>query len=114
MLQHALYGVAAATLLRRLEEKPMIARGVYEFPSARGGGEREVKVPPSHGALAQVLSDLFDVMARGGFVSTERRKTCEYCDLQRACGMPVSQAAAKIANPVNAALEPFKRLRDHE
>ena len=47
MLQHALYGVAAAALLRRLEPKPRVARGVYEFPSARGGGERVEILPPS-------------------------------------------------------------------
>ncbi len=101
-LQHALYGVAAATLLRRIDDKPAVARGVYEFPSARGGGERVVKSPPSRAAVVRVLSDLFDVMATGGFLATDDKDECRYCDFTRACGMPVSQAKQKIANPANA------------
>jgi len=86
MLQHALYGVAATVLLRRLEPRPRIARGAYEFPSAKGGGERVEVPPPSRAELARVLSDLFDVMADGAFAATDDEKQCEYCDFQHACG----------------------------
>jgi len=114
MLQHALYGVAAASLLRRLEPKPLVARGVYEFPSARGGGERVEILPPSQATLARVLSDLFDVMAGGAFVPADTEKECNYCDFSGACHMPVAQATAKIDNQANTALDPYRRLRSHE
>jgi len=114
MLQHALYGVAAVALLRRLDPKPRVARGVYEFPSAKGGGERVEIPPPSRGALVRVLSDLFDVMAAGTFVSADDERECKYCDFSRACGMPTAQAMAKLANEKNARLDAYRRLRTHE
>lgn len=113
MLQHALYGRAARELLRRVEAAPRIARGVYEFPSARGGGHRVQKAPPSQAALHQVLGDLFDVMANGAFVSAQDAGNCRYCDFTRACLEPVAQAAAKLANPGNEPLNPYRRLQDH-
>jgi ATP-dependent helicase/nuclease subunit B len=114
MLQHALYGVAAVSLLRRIDPKPRVARGVYEFPSARGGGERVEIDPPDATVLARVLSDLFDVMAGGAFVPADAEKECKYCDFSRACHAPVSQAAAKLGNEKNAMLEAYRRLRRHE
>jgi RecB family exonuclease len=114
MLQHALYGIAATVLLRRLEPKPSVARGVYEFPSGRGGGERVEKQPPSPAALATVLSDLFDVMARGGFVSAHDNAACRSCDFTRACGMPLEASKSKLGNEDNEALEPLTRLRHHD
>jgi ATP-dependent helicase/nuclease subunit B len=114
LLQHALYGLAAKALLRRIEPRPHVARGVYEFPSARGGGERVEITPPSHAALVRVLSDLFDVIASGTFVPTDQKKKCEWCDFSCACGMPWEQGKAKLANEENAALEAYRRLRQHE
>ena len=114
MLQHALYGVAAARLLRRAGGEARIARGVYEFPSARGGGARVPKPPPSQAALASVLSDLFDVMATGAFVAAHEAKECKYCDFSRACHEPVAQAGAKLENPRNGVLDAYRRLKNHE
>jgi len=114
LLQHALYGVAATALLRQLDPKARIARGVYEFPSAKGGGERVEIPPPSRAALVEVLSDLFDVMAEGGFVSADDEESCRYCDFSRACGKPVAQAGVKLENERNTRLDAYRRLREHE
>ena len=114
MLQHALYGVAAATLLRRIDPEPRIAGAAYEFPSARGGGERVAMPPASYAALVNVLSDLFDVMADGAFVPTHQKKECEWCDFSGACGMPWAQGKAKLENEENEALDAYRRLRSHD
>jgi hypothetical protein len=114
VLQHALYGVAAAALLRKLEKKPRVARGVYEFPSAKGGGERIPIDPPKPGALVEVLSDLFDVIAQGAFVPADDNDACRFCDFTRACRMPVEQAKAKLENAKNTRLAAYLKLRSHE
>jgi ATP-dependent helicase/nuclease subunit B len=115
MLQHALYGLAAAEMLRALVAKPKIARGVYEFPSAKGGGERVAIPPPSRNEIVGVLSDLFDVMAAGAFVAAGgKEKACAYCEFSRACGMAGEQGTAKIENAENTRLDAYRRLRAHE
>jgi ATP-dependent helicase/nuclease subunit B len=111
MLQHALYGVAAVTLLRRIDPKARVASGVYEFPSAKGGGERVEIPPPSRAAMVDVLSDLFDVMADGAFVTADDAAACTYCDFSRACGKPIAQAEAKAGD---SHLEAYRKLRAHE
>jgi ATP-dependent helicase/nuclease subunit B len=115
MLQHALYGLAAAEMLRALLAKPKIARGVYEFPSAKGGGERVEIPPPSRGEVVTVLTDLFDVMAAGAFVAAgDENGLCDYCEFGRACGTAGSQAKAKRENPKNSCLGAYERLKAHE
>lgn len=114
MLQHALYGVAAAALLRRIDPKPKIARGTYEFPSARGGGERVAIRPPDQAEIAAVLTDLFDVIAEGSFVAAPDEAKCRYCDFARACGKPTSRAVAKLENATNKNLEAYRRLKRHD
>ncbi len=112
MLQHALYGVAAASLLRRLEPKPLVARGVYEFPSARGGGER-VEIPPAQPRRpsSRVLSDLFDVMSGGAFVPADAEKECRYCDFSRACGICRLGRPMPSSEPGTPSWMPYRRLR---
>ena len=114
MLQHALYGLAAAKLLRRLEPKPLVVRGAYEFPSAKGGGERRVISAPSQAAVVEVLTDLFDVMATGAFLPARDKKACEWCDFTRACDKPTETAAEKLENDDNGMLEAYRRLLTHE
>lgn len=114
MLQHALYAVAAASLLRRRHPAARVSRGVYEFPSARGGGERVEIAPPSGAALVQVLADLFDVMACGAFLPALEEAECTYCDFSRACQEPVEQARRKLGNARNTMLDAYRRLTSHE
>jgi RecB family exonuclease len=115
MLQHAVYGLAAAQMLRALDAKPKIARGVYEFPSARGGGERVPIPPPSRSEIVGVLSDLFDVMADGAFVAAgAKEKACDFCDFGRACGMAGERGSAKLDDLENTGLDAYRRLKAHE
>ncbi len=114
MLQHALYGLAAAGLLRKADPKARVSRGTYEFPSARGGGERASIPPPSRAAIVAVLADLFDVIADGAFVAGGDEFECRYCDFTRACAGSGRQAAAKIASEANASLGAYRRLKTHE
>jgi ATP-dependent helicase/nuclease subunit B len=114
MLQHAVYGLAAASLLTAREPRPRIARGTYEFPSARGGGERRAIPPPSRAALVTVLSDLCDVVADGAFIASPDDAECRYCDFAKACGRPTDRSAAKIAEEANTNLDAYRRLKSHE
>jgi ATP-dependent helicase/nuclease subunit B len=114
LLQHAVYGIAAATLLKKIDASPTIARFVYEFPSAKGGGERVAIDPQPRAKIGEVLSDLLDVIASGTFVSAQDAGECRFCDFSRACGMPVDQAAAKVENAGNKRLEAYRRLTSHE
>ena len=115
MLQHALYGLAAAEMLRSLGGKPKVARGVYEFPSAKGGGERVEIPPPSRAEVVTVLTDLFDVMAAGAFVAAGAKdNACDFCDFGRACGNAGERGTAKLVNLENTQLDAYRRLKAHE
>lgn len=113
-LQHALYGLAAARLLRQLEGEPKVVRGAYEFPSARGGGERVAIAAPSTAAVTRVLTDLIDVIEAGLFLPARDGKSCERCDFTRDCDQPTDEAEGKLENEENAMLEPFRRLLQHD
>jgi hypothetical protein len=102
-------------MLRALGGKPKIVRGVYEFPSAKGGGERVEILPPSRAEVVTILTDLFDVMAAGAFVAAGgKEKACDFCDFSRACGKAGERGTAKLGNPENTRLDAYRRLKAHE
>ena len=69
-LQHALYGLAAAELLKTRYKNPKIIAGVYYFSSHKGRLER-VRIPtPARAAIAAVLGDLRDLIIQGEFIRT--------------------------------------------
>ena len=111
-LQHALYGLAAAELLKRKGARPTIARGVYYFSSAKGRQERIRIDRPSAAATTAVLSDLQQVIASGTFVHAAEESACKYCEFDKACGSNVlDQAAVKLRDPK---LQAYRRLVAHE
>lgn len=112
-LQHALYGLAAAELLRRNYGKVVIAGAQYYFPSAKGWQKR-VQIPaPSVAATGRVLADLRDVIASGLFIhSHDRDRDCKFCDFGAACGRNAHEAAKVKGN--DAALDAYRRLGGHE
>jgi len=113
-LQHALYALATAELLRARAASPRVA-GSYYFPTARGRRERVVRPPSSQAGAAGVLRDLFDLLKAGVFVHTPKEGDCRFCDFGRACGSaPVERAARKVGNEANAALDVYRRLAAHE
>ena len=69
-LQHALYGLAAAELLKTRYTNPKIIAGVYYFSSHKGRLER-VRIPtPARPAIEAVLGDLRDLIIKGEFIRT--------------------------------------------
>ncbi len=114
-LQHALYALAAAQLLRACDQGARVVRSGYYFPTTRGRGERVIRPVASPSDLQAVLRDLFDLLAAGAFVHTPNSDDCRYCEFPRACGRePVQRAKPKIENAHNAVLEPYRRLAAHE
>lgn len=113
-LQHALYALAAAELLRRLDAHPRVV-GSYYFPTSRGRRTRVIRPATSPRPVANVLRDLFDVIAAGAFVHTSDDDDCRFCDFDSACGGQSNERVTrKLANASNAALDPYRRLAAHE
>jgi ATP-dependent helicase/nuclease subunit B len=114
-LQHALYGMAAAELLKRTDPEARVEQGVYLFTSARGG-QHPVSIPnPGDAKTAEVLDDLLAVISSGAFVHTSDGDDCRYCDFGPACGPGAPERAAmKLGNAGEAHLESRRRLAAHD
>ena len=65
---------------------------------------------------ADVLRDLFDLLAAGAFVHTpDEDEDCRFCDFSRACGQNAAERAdLKIEQADNATLEAYRKLNAHE
>jgi ATP-dependent helicase/nuclease subunit B len=114
LLQHAVYGRAAERLLAAVDPAARVTRVVYWFPTARGWGRR-VEIPtPDAAALAGVLGDLVEVIARGTFVHSADENVCARCPFRKACGeAPWMAAARKVAANVDRRLDAWIRLGAH-
>jgi ATP-dependent helicase/nuclease subunit B len=111
-LQHALYGLAAAELLRRSHPNARVVGAQYYFPSQKGNQERKPIPTPSLATTGQVLADLREVIASGVFVHSPDEDACRWCNHGLACGRGVQERSeAKTADP---RLAPFVRLSAHE
>ena len=113
-LQHALYALAATELLRQTDAQAHVA-GSYYFPTGRGRRERQVRPTSTQAQAADVLRDLFDLLAAGAFVHTpDEDEDCRYCEFGRACGQRAAERAqAKLDQADNAALDAYRRLSAH-
>jgi ATP-dependent helicase/nuclease subunit B len=111
-LQHALYGLAAAELLKVRTTTPKVERGVYYFSSHKGRQQR-VSIPaPTAGTLAAVLGDLRDAITSGQYLRAADHDTCRFCDYAPACGEHTNvQAEAKRGD---ARVHAVVRLAAHE
>jgi ATP-dependent helicase/nuclease subunit B len=110
-LQHALYGLAAAELLRARHKDPKVVAGVYYFPSRRGRRQRVRIETRSTAAIAALLGDLRDVVASGTFVHAPRKQDCRFCDYSAACDQSLEgRAAGKLSDH---RLHPYGRLLAH-
>ncbi len=126
LLQHALYGVAAATLLRRQRPGAVVASGRYYFPTVGGGGNEHVIARPATAKLEAVLTDLLDIARDGAFLAApmdekdkKDRKAggdpCHLCELGGSCGHDATgRAKRKFTAGAGGRLAAFERLRHHE
>ena len=112
-LQHALYGLAAAELLKQRVKSPKVTQGTYYFTSAKGGQERRSIDAMSTANLTSVLSDLRQVIASGLFVHAPDDSACKWCDFGNACGASV-QARAEAKTSADAGLDSYRKLAAHE
>jgi ATP-dependent helicase/nuclease subunit B len=111
-LQHALYGLAAAELLKRRANAPVVSGAQYYFSSAKGMQERKVIPAQPLAKTAAVLADLREVIASGLFVHAPDEDACKWCDFGHACGRQGgAQAEGKMRDP---RLAPYVRLAAHE
>jgi hypothetical protein len=112
-LQHALYGLAAAEILKQRVKSPKVTHGTYYFTSAKGGQERRTIDAMSTAKLTSVLSDLRQVIASGLFVHAPDESACKWCDFGNACGARV-QARAEAKTTGDTGLEFYRKLAAHE
>jgi ATP-dependent helicase/DNAse subunit B len=113
-LQHAVYGVAAETLLARTDPGARVVGSLYAYPTARGWG-REVRLPrPDERALQGVLTDLVGLIGAGVFTQTADERTCEWCPFSAACGRePWAAAGRKHQANAGGRLDAWLRLKEH-
>jgi RecB family exonuclease len=112
-LQHALYALVAAELLR-VQDPDARVSGSYYFPTRRGRRERRVRAASTQAGAAEVLRDLFDLLKAGAFIHTTDEGDCRFCDFQSACGdKAVERAAAKVKHGANTVLDAYRKLGSH-
>jgi RecB family exonuclease len=115
-LQHALYGLAAAELLRaRLDEKAEVRHAAYRFPTSRGFRNRVEFTKAQARDVSRVLRELSDLLSAGAFIHAPHESGCKWCEFGAACGQtPVERAKEKLDASNNRVLDPYRRLRKHE
>lgn len=111
MLQHALYGLAVAELLKRAKQTGHVEGAEYYFSSTKGRQHRQHIAAPSAAEVARVLTDLRDVILSGLFVHAPVDKACKFCDYQHACGRTSHEQAT--AKQGDVALAAYRRLVSH-
>ncbi len=117
VIQHALYiMVAAALLKRKISPSARISHFGYFFPGGRSRGVRIVRPPQEIETAGRIIENLCRTVSDGSFLATNSFKDdCKFCDYTSVCGDPESVAAAagrKLAHGENRELQPLRELRD--
>jgi len=115
-IQHALYAIAAEQIIKGLlpEAKPRVTISGYYFPTERGEGLRICRhQQDNREQVAQLLNNLFDILAEGIFVAADDGERCGICDYRDVCGGEVAVARAKeLASPEGSPLlDSWRRLK---
>jgi RecB family exonuclease len=110
-LQHALYGLAAAELLRARYKNPKVESSLYYFSSQKGRQE-QVRIPaPSLDDTRKVLRDIRQVIVDGTYAHTPDEKDCKFCDYTAVCDAQVHDQASSKSQDVR--LVAYGRLAAH-
>jgi RecB family exonuclease len=114
-LQHALYAIAAETLLRKkVDPKAKAACSGYFFPGVKGEGLRIRRGQPVKKEVYDALEDLFQLLQNGIFPASYDEDFCGLCDYSRICGgkdRAVRRTKERIEN--DDKLNPLKRLKEY-
>jgi RecB family exonuclease len=114
-LQHALYGLAAESILRkRLDKKARVVRSGYFFPSPRGEGMRIAKPQDRRERVYEALRDLIALLQTGTFPACCDGDPCGFCDFAVICGgkdIAVWRSKKKLGNDSRMAF--LERVMNH-
>ena len=114
-LQHALYALAAETLLQNQgDPQARVVRSGYFFASLKAAGQRIEFEQTNRKDLVGLLDNLFELLRSGVFSAPCHDQYCTYCDYQMICGgAEVAVARIKKKMITDIKLEPLKRLKDY-
>jgi ATP-dependent helicase/nuclease subunit B len=111
-LQHAIYGLAALELLKRVDASARVCAAEYYFSSAKGQQARKRIAMQPLSTIAAVLADLRAVIASGALIHTPNRDACKWCHYEYACRSSAHTGAAlKADDPQLAA---YRSLVAHD
>lgn len=117
VIQHALYVLVAAVLLKqKISPSARISHFGYFFPGGRSRGVRIVRPPREIETARRIIENLCSTVSEGCFLATDSFKDdCGFCDYASVCGDPAAVAAAagrKLAQSENQGLYPLRELRN--
>jgi ATP-dependent helicase/nuclease subunit B len=114
-LQHALYGLAAESILhKRVDKKARVTRSGYFFPSPKGEGLRIHKSQDRREKVYEALRDLIAMLQRGTFPACCDGDPCGHCDYAIICGgknIAVFRSKIKLEKCTKMGL--FKKVMSH-
>lgn len=114
-IQHAVYAIAAETLLRTLQKdkKLSVTLSGYLFPTEKETG-RLLLYERNDTQLKQLLELLFDIIRTGIFIPSNEKDSCTYCDYMKICGESVKERTRlKFENTNSSEIEILKKLKDY-
>ena len=106
----ALWIGSAGTTQARPQETGRVRRRLLLLQRERGQGAARHRCA-GNSAIANVLSDLRQMIASGAFIHTGDHDVCKFCDFARACGAPVAVTLVE-AKLQDKKLAPRVRLAD--
>jgi RecB family exonuclease len=115
-LQHALYAIAAETILKKTEKsgKGVVKKSGYLFPTEKETG-RLVIPDRNDEELIALLNDLLNIVKKGVFIPSDEEDACKYCDYTNLCGESViKDAKRKFENAENKEIDPFRAIKEYE
>ncbi|HWB15750.1 MAG TPA: PD-(D/E)XK nuclease family protein [Vicinamibacterales bacterium] len=111
-LQHALYGLAAVELLKRLDPEASVRAAEYYFSSAKGQQQRTRIAMQPLSKIADVLRDLRAVIASGTLVHAADERVCKWCHYSYACRSGAHAGARLKADDPQLAV--YRNLLTHD